>query len=492
MSELADGYDAYYQARLWDSLPEMYQALDFIDADTPGPLQELLNRIGIQAAVLRRSIDGLWADQSIETCADWVIPYIGYLVAAGQVSGLDPRGQRLDVANTIHWRRRKGTLTTADAVARDITGWDTHVLEAFRGLARTRHDLDPPPTATEGLVAPITRTPAGGFADLRSAPGALLSAGPFDETFHHADLRRGRGTVGRYGIEKFVVYCWRLLSLEVTGATPVRVAGSRDEYVFDPTGREIPLFLPPLQDTASITGTTSAWQVPGPLTSAVDRIMTSAGLSTAYQVTGATALVRPETGSFRLSAPAGADLTVSYQCGFGGPIGAGTGVLAGDTPLQAAGETPVSGGTGLDGVLARAHAGDTITIADSLTYTAVADVACAAGTGAPAVPVTVRARPGERPLIRLPERGQPAARRQWIFQGGEGARLVLDGLFISGGDIVLQGPFEHVRITGCTFDPGTRIGGGAVMGRQGTAARPPAPRGPGDDPRAHPDGRTLG
>ncbi|HMD91007.1 MAG TPA: hypothetical protein VKG80_00040 [Trebonia sp.] len=470
MSELADGYDAYYQARLWDSLPEMYQALDFIDAATPGPLRELLDRIGVQAAVLRRSIDGLWADQFIETCADWVIPYIGYLVAAEQVTGLDPRGQRLDVANTIHWRRRKGTLTTADAVARDITGWDTHVVEAFRGLARTRHDLDPPPTATEGLIAPITRTPAGGFADLRSAPGALLSAGPFGEAFHHADLRRGRGAAGQYGIEKLVVYCWRLLSLEVTGATPVRVAGSRDEYVFDPTGREIPLFLPPLQDAADITGTTSAWQVPGPLTAAVDRIMTSKGLPAAYRVTGATARVRPETGRFRLSAPAGAAPTVSYQYGFGGPIGAGTGVLTGDTPLQAAGEKPVSGGTGLDDALAHAQPGETVTIADSLTYTAVADVACTAAGQAPAA-VTVRARPGERPLVRLPEQGQPAARPQWVFQGGEGARLVLDGLFISGGDIVLQGPFEHVRIVGCTFDPGTLADDGALAGRQGAVRR---------------------
>ena len=109
MSEPADGYDAYYQARLWDSLPEMYQTMDIIGDDGPGPLRELLNRIGVQAAVVRRSIDGLWADQFIETCADWVIPYIGELVAAREVTGLDPRGQRLDVANTIRWRRRKGT-----------------------------------------------------------------------------------------------------------------------------------------------------------------------------------------------------------------------------------------------------------------------------------------------------------------------------------------------------------------------------------------------
>jgi hypothetical protein len=103
MSAPADGYDAYYQARLWDSVPEIYRALDSVDAAAAGPLRELLNRIGVQAAVVRRSIDGLWADQFIETCSDWVVPYLGALVATGQVTGLDPRGQRLDVANTIHW-----------------------------------------------------------------------------------------------------------------------------------------------------------------------------------------------------------------------------------------------------------------------------------------------------------------------------------------------------------------------------------------------------
>lgn len=495
MSALADGYDGYYQARLWDSLPAIYHFYDAggdddVDEAVVGPLQELLNRIGIQAAVLRRSIDGLWADQSIETCADWVIPYIGDLVAAGLVTGLDPRGQRLDVANTIHWRRRKGILTTADGVARDITGWGVHVTEAFRGLARTRHDLDPPigrdpgPTWTpevlpvsEGLIQPISRTTAGGFADLRSAPGARLSGGPFDQAFHHADLRRGNGSAGRYGIEKFVVYCWRLLSLGVTGATPVRVRDRADEYAFDPTGREIPLFLSPLQDTADINGTTSPWQVPGPLTTAVVRIMNKAGVPAAFQVTGGTAhAVQPETGRFRLGAPTGEAVTASYQYGFGGPIGAGTGLLTGGTPLTTAGEKLVAGGAGLDTALAQAQARDTVTIIDSRTYAAVSDITCAAN-GDSAAPLTVRARPGERPLIRLPERGQPTEREQWVFRGGEGARLVLDGLFVSGGDIVLQGPFDHVKIVGCTFDPGTLDGdvvrpadAGAAYRRQRRAA----------------------
>jgi hypothetical protein len=476
MSDPGDGYDRYYQARLWDSLPEFYRAMDGIDADAAGPLRELLNRIGVQVAVARRGIDGLWADQFIETCADWVIPYLGALVATSPVTGLDPRGQRLDVANTIGWRRRKGTVPTAGAVARDITGWDARVAEGFRRLARTWHDLDPPPVApvapvAPGRTGPLTRTPPGGFADLRSAPGALLTGGPFDQAFHHADLRRGGGTVGLFGTEKLVVYCWRLLSLEVTGATPVPVAGRPGEYAFDPTGRETPLFLPAAGTQGSTEGSAApagAGQVPGPLTSAVDRIMVSAGAPAAYRVTGAVAAAAvPEAGRFTLAAPPGQDLTVSYSYGLGGPIGAGTGVLAAGMPLRAAGEKLVAGGAGLDDALEEARQGGTVTIADSRTYAAVADVSCAPAEGNaagqpahvtgpdPAVPLTVRARPGERPLIRMPGHVRPGERPQWVFRGGDGARLVLDGLFVSGGDIVLQGTFEHVKIVGCTFDPGT-------------------------------------
>jgi len=144
MADVGDNYDSYYADRLWQLLPRVYRRLDGDDPNVTGPLQELLTRIGVQVAVVRRSIDRLWADQSIETSDDWVIPYIGDLLDTNLVNGLDPRGQRLDVAKTIHYRRRKGTLAILEEIARDVTGWDAHVVEAFRRLSRTRHGLDPP------------------------------------------------------------------------------------------------------------------------------------------------------------------------------------------------------------------------------------------------------------------------------------------------------------------------------------------------------------
>src|SRR5262249_35421093 len=144
--------------------------------------------------ILRRSIDRLWDDQSIETCDDWVIPYIGDLLATNLVANLDARGKRLDVANTVNYRRRKGTLAVLEQIASDITGWDVKLVEFFLRLGRTRHGLDPAvgvPTTehdtalqlAEGLVGPLTRTCIGGLADLRNVYGASKAHSAFDEFY---------------------------------------------------------------------------------------------------------------------------------------------------------------------------------------------------------------------------------------------------------------------------------------------------------------------
>src|SRR5689334_6039450 len=138
-----DGYVAWYQAKLWRLLPAIYRAMDGPD-DAPGPLRSLVDRIGAESATVRRSIDRLWENQSIETCDDWVVPYIGDLLATRLVSCLDARAQRLDVAKTIYYRRRSGTLGVLEELAADIAGRDARAVEFFRRLARTRHQFDPP------------------------------------------------------------------------------------------------------------------------------------------------------------------------------------------------------------------------------------------------------------------------------------------------------------------------------------------------------------
>jgi hypothetical protein len=139
-----DGYVAWYQSKLWQLLPAVYRTADGAVSGVAGPLQELVNRIGAQTATVRRSIDRLWENQSIETCDDWVVPYIGDLLATRLVSCLDARAQRLDVAKTIYYRRRGGTLGILEELASDIAGRDARCVEFFRRLGRTRHQFDPP------------------------------------------------------------------------------------------------------------------------------------------------------------------------------------------------------------------------------------------------------------------------------------------------------------------------------------------------------------
>ena len=527
MAEVDDGYDTYYAERLWQLLPAVYRTADTDSFDTPGPLRELLNRIGGQVAVVRRSIDRLWADQSIETCDDWVIPYIGDLLGTNLVSNLDARAQRLDVAKTIHYRRRKGTLAVLEELALDVTGWPAHVVEGFRRLGRSRHGLDPAvgpaafPQASpadaaqllqiEGLTGLLTGGPAGGFADLRSSHGATLAHTAFDESFHAADVRAGRGALGHFGIPKLLVFLWRLTSFPVVTGTPVAVAGRAGHYVFDPTGRQIPLFLPPapdLGDSAGFSASTREWQVPGPLTNSLETAITDGGtpppsarppypdskVPDRYGLGGNWRLVSiwPGIGSFTATSASPAEpLTVGYQYGFSSTVGAGPfdRDLLGDPPAVVGPETVVKGGTGLDAALAARTTG-TVTIGDSsapdsLTYTTFASVGSSAE---PIVSLLVRAGPGMRPVLRPAARAAP-----WIFTGGGEAQLVLDGLTVSGCDIVLRGSFDTVRVTACTIDPGTAGPGSPPL----ATAADTAPLAPGRifveaDPGAPPgEGATI-
>jgi hypothetical protein len=166
-----DGYVSWYQSKLWQLLPAVYRVQDATATGAPGPLQELLNRIGAQTATLRRGIDRLWENQSIETCDDWVIPYIGDLLATRLVSCLDARAQRLDVAKTIYYRRRAGTLGLLEELVADIAGRDARAVEFFRRLGRTRHQFDPPiGNAFAADAAPWT-------PDMTYAPGDIVANG---------------------------------------------------------------------------------------------------------------------------------------------------------------------------------------------------------------------------------------------------------------------------------------------------------------------------
>ena len=502
-----DHYEAYYADKLWNLLPAVYRTQDSGQSNTNGPLRELVERIGAQAAVLRRSMDRMWEDQSIETCDDWVIPYLGDLLATNLAPHLDAAGQRLDVANTISYRRRKGTLAVLEEIATDLTGWDAKVVEFFRRLARTRHGLDPAPgpryatpdvarlQLAEGLIGPLTGTGIGGLADLRKAYGAsavgTVAGAAFDEFFHTADLRRGQGQSGWYNIPRLGVFLWRLQSFGVKPTTPVSVTNCPGWYTFDPTGRNVPLFAvasraadsygdnwvspveaqvptPIRQPLYDAQYPPSASPPPAPVSAppfplypdslAVFPTPTPQMGEEALPTTGLK--IRPEIGRFELVAPhsPSAPAWVTYHYGFSSTIGAGPydrRLGRNVPPTPGAQVMRTGGGVALTAAGSVANTGPipsagTVTFTDSLTYTTAGDVTV---RGA----LTIRADVEERPVLR--RSATPASWTEWTFNGAVDPTdktncLVLDGLLISGADLVLAGSFDCVTLTCCTLDPG--------------------------------------
>ncbi|MFY0533271.1 hypothetical protein [Nannocystis pusilla] len=232
-----DQFARYFTEKLWDWIPGVYRELDAA-APNQHVLRALIQAVAEQAAVARRSIDRLWEDQSIEYCDDWVVPYIGDLVATRLVPALNARARRVDVARTIYYRRRAGTVTVLEQLILDMAGWDGAVVEAFRRLGRTHHGLDPQPYP----VGRLTAAPVGGIADLRRPRGVELAHGTFDELSHTADLWQHRGHAGRYAIPKLNHHLYRMQAYRVDAPTPFSLTTRR--FTFDPSGRDIPLFRP--------------------------------------------------------------------------------------------------------------------------------------------------------------------------------------------------------------------------------------------------------
>src|SRR5436305_1100260 len=231
---MADAIDE----RLYGLLPEIYRARD---AGLGEPLRALLRIVQEQSDLLEGDVRQLWDDFFIETCEPWVIPYLGDLVGTlplfdgGRVAGAakaeelfaDLRGphlvpdvalrNRADVAKTIYYRRRKGTLPMLEELARDVTGWGAHAAEMFQRLGWTQ-------CVRNHLRMASLRT-----SDLRRPEPLELLEGPFDTASHTVDVRPINQLTGWYNIKNIAFFLWRLRSYEVDGApaqaaAPTRVA----------------------------------------------------------------------------------------------------------------------------------------------------------------------------------------------------------------------------------------------------------------------------
>jgi hypothetical protein len=238
--------------QLYRLLPAIYRVRD---EEMGGALKSFMAVLAQQLAVVQENLEQRYDDHFIETCADWLIPYLGDLVGNTPLFDVDhvvQRGlgstllgdltgpafvpeialrNRADVAKTVHYRRRKATRPMLEELASDVTGWGAHVVEMFQRLGWTQY--------VRNHLRPQCRQ----CPDLRRPESMDRIGGPFDGASHTADLRPFGPLDGRYNIGKIGVYLWRLLGLSVDEAQ-ARPVGADGDYRFtiSPLGNDIPLF----------------------------------------------------------------------------------------------------------------------------------------------------------------------------------------------------------------------------------------------------------
>src|SRR5215217_6652190 len=218
--------------RLYNLLPEMYRVRDVEQGE---PLRALLGVIEAELESLEADMEGLYDNWFIETCSDWVVPYIGDLLSARGLLPLEggALGQRALVANTLGYRRRKGTAAMLEQLARDITGWPARAVEFFELLATTQH-------------LNHLRPGKGGTANLRDIRQLALLGSSFESTAHTAGVRHVDNGRGKYDIPSIGLFVWRLQPYFVARGAARAVSGSGDgRYRFSPLGNDAPLINRP-------------------------------------------------------------------------------------------------------------------------------------------------------------------------------------------------------------------------------------------------------
>jgi hypothetical protein len=213
------------------SLDQQLRLAELTAKRTRGPLQSLLLVIEEQLAVLAEDLDQLYDDQFIETCATWVIPYIGDLIGYQSVKGVAPAvdNRRADVAETISLRRRKGTVLVMEQLARDVTGWGAHAVEFFQILGDTQYMNHLRPRNHYG-------------PDLRNwKVGTYITRG-FDRTAHKVDVRRIAARRGRYNIQNVGIFLWSLTAYSITKQQAVASTADPLALRFNALGMDAPLF----------------------------------------------------------------------------------------------------------------------------------------------------------------------------------------------------------------------------------------------------------
>jgi hypothetical protein len=475
--------------RLYALLPAVYRIRD---GEQGHPLRALVALIAQEFEALEENVEQLYDDQFIETCEDWVAPYIGDLIGYRPLHGVAPAiaSPRAEVANTIGYRRRKGTAAMLEQLARDVTDWPARAAEFFEQLATTQY------MNHVRLYAPAS-------ADLRSTSKLIQLDGPFNAVAHCAEMRRPEAGSGRYNIPNVGIFLWRLQPFRLSDVplTPDPGDASGRKFRFNPLGADQPLFRWPVTETL-ISHIAEPANVPDPIdlrlmARAVKAAATDPTVADDYGPGESIVLLRPNAnpalppipvsvadicicdlrdvaGGWAHEATLAADkisidprlgrvllgtsvtgpLLATFHSGFSRPIGGGEYERSLDGDALAA-QRSANGGEALQPHLDAIASGGRLVIGDSLTYaqTPVFKVNGVTAAGAPGIEAVVTARNGARPLI--------ASGGAITLAIGARGRLVLEGLVISGGVLQLAAAVDdeprELVLRHCTLVPGLSL-----------------------------------
>ena len=494
--------------RLYALLPAIHRIRD----EQQGlPLKALVTLIADQFEAIEENLDQLYDDQFIETCADWVAPYIGDLIGyrplhpnTSEITAA-VNSPRAEVANTIAYRRRKGTAAMLEQLARDVTDWPARAVDFFEQLATTQY------MKHVRLYAPAT-------ANLRSTPQMLQQGGAFNEVAHTAEMRRPEGGSGRYNIPNIGIFLWRLHPFPLTNIPLTADAGDATgrRFRFNPLGADQPLFRLPLTETV-ISHIAEPVNLPEAISlrlmaramkaSAIDPTvpddfgdgdslvlsrpnpdpakapiaiaaadicicdLRDVAAGWAHENLATTThrdkiAIDPRLGRVLLGADVSGPILATFHSGFSRPIGGGEYERSLDGEALST-QRRASKSEALQPHLDAISEGGRLVIDDSLTYTQTPTfkVDGVTAVGAPGLEVVVTARNGARPLI--------AAGGAVTLAIGERGRLVLEGLVISGGALTLTAAADdeprELVLRHCTLVPGL------ALNADGSAVSPGAP-----------------
>ncbi|MFB3921957.1 MAG: hypothetical protein ACE145_09555 [Terriglobia bacterium] len=435
--------------RLAELLPAIYRIRD---SEQGGPLRDLLSVIADQIAVLEENLDQLYDDQFIETCAEWVVPYIGDLIGYRTLYGVVPRlvSRRAEVAHTIAFRRRKGTATMLEQLARDVTGWDARAVEFFQllGWSQYMNHLRP-----EAFYAP----------DLRQWELLERLNTPFDRILHTAEVRRISTGQGRYNIPNVGISLWRLRAYPLTDSPAFRLDDHR--FLFHPLGSDTQLFTK-RETEDEITHLAEHINVPDPISRRVldahfedyygpEKSLFIAGQSDLSKIvvcdlTGwvhtppaGKVAIDPVLGRIRFADAQTDPPHVTFHYGFSTEMGGGEydrleTLDALLTPIE---KVPAPHATVQDALNAVASGG-AVEISDSGRYQESLAINIAAGQR-----LELRAANLHRPTLVLAG--------DWQVTGAADSQVTLNGLLISGGALrVDSAGLRRLRLRHCTLVPG--------------------------------------